>query len=277
MRETWAQPAPGPFRVRENPQSYDQQAMFQLYRAGLGDPQGAAAVFYDYVAERLALPQWMTPDALYDALLTREGGYRDEAPRAAKTLTLGAIKKHLAHAVSNVYDLEELTEAAGLHTPNQWQDRMDSFERGTYSYTYQEALREGESEERATELAETAEEKERDEEFYRYHGAVMYVLDTAAEGNHLELIPTSPEEAYPFEFFVRPRGDFGWEHVAIVVMNTIEGEGYFGYQGDLNAFLDSGPYTARQAVLVHLHVVFATWWNVWQSTSASQVFDRQLR
>lgn len=45
-----------------------------------------------------------------------------------------------------------------------------------------------------------------------------------------------------------------WEDAADKIRETINGVGYFTFYS-LREFLESGPYTARQAALSHLHCV----------------------
>lgn len=100
----------------------------------------------------------------------------------------------------------------------------------------------------------------RDEVYSNWHDAVMSVAHQLFGEHDLELEPVRQRRGAPaYEFRIKPihihvwphglRHD--WKHSAMMMLRTINGVGYFQFDS-LKDFLDSGPYTPRQAVLSHL-------------------------
>lgn len=56
----------------------------------------------------------------------------------------------------------------------------------------------------------------------------------------------------PGQYRISPMGNTSWRQVAARLCRTIKDFGMF-YFSSTQEFLDSGPYTAKQAVLNHLH------------------------
>jgi len=65
-----------------------------------------------------------------------------------------------------------------------------------------------------------------------------------------------------------------WEVAADAIRRTINGVGYFEFSS-LREFLSSGPYTARQAVLLHLGSI-PDWTEVYEGGSTKHAFEREL-
>lgn len=98
---------------------------------------------------------------------------------------------------------------------------------------------------------EEGEQEARDEVFRRYHDALTNVADTLFEQHGLTLVPVGKGRT-PYEFTITPKKS--WEDAAAKILDTINGVGMFEFK-NVKEFLDSGPYTARQAVLQHLHYI----------------------
>lgn len=131
-------------------------------------------------------------------------------------------------------------------------------------------------------------EDERSEAEYRLEGELYNswhdAVTSAAEslyGEHgLELAPIKfrrkvPEGTRPYEFRIVPK--ISWPDAADKIRNTIEGDGILGYYIDgLKGFLRSGPYTARSAVLAHLHWI-KKYPAVYGTASADTLYQRHWR
>ena len=85
--------------------------------------------------------------------------------------------------------------------------------------------------------------------FSKYHDALTSTADEVFGESGLVLVPRRKAEKRPFEYKIAP--EKSWNDAAARILKTINGIGMFEFRG-LKEFLDSGPYTARQAVLQHL-------------------------
>ena len=87
--------------------------------------------------------------------------------------------------------------------------------------------------------------------FRNYHDALTGAADSAFEDIGLVLVPTGrgSKTRTPPTYKVAPVTS--WKDAAQKVLRVINGVGYFTYD-NLKEFLDSGPYTAREAVLSNL-------------------------
>lgn len=90
------------------------------------------------------------------------------------------------------------------------------------------------------------------EVYGKWHGAVMRVAEDLFERHGLELVGAHGDEDYPFEYRVTPSDS--WPAAAEKIMQTINGVGMFQFDS-LREFLRSGPWTAREAVLLHLGTI----------------------
>lgn len=100
-----------------------------------------------------------------------------------------------------------------------------------------------------------AERAAQDEVYTQWYDAVKHVAEKLFEEHGLELHPIAVKrrgvvDKRPFEFKIVPFNS--WEDAADKIRETINGVGAF-YFRNLREFLDSGPCTARQAVLSHLN------------------------
>jgi len=98
---------------------------------------------------------------------------------------------------------------------------------------------------------EEGEQEARDEVFRKYHDALNNTADDLFEQHGLVLNPVGKART-PYEFTIAPKKS--WDDAAVLVLDTINGVGMFTFSS-VREFLDSGPYTARQAVLQHLHYI----------------------
>lgn len=138
----------------------------------------------------------------------------------------------------------------------------------TYSYAFRQAEEEGATQEEAEQFAQKAEEEEEAEAYRSYTNAVMSVANDLFGKHGLDLVL-----AKNGSYAVAPTES--WEKAANDIRETINGVGYFHFN-TLKEFLDSGPWTARQAVLEHLHWI-KDYPRVYGEGTATSMFDRRLR
>src|SRR5574341_923277 len=101
----------------------------------------------------------------------------------------------------------------------------------------------------AEKIREEAEQAAGDELFGNWYDAVERVA-TELFGEHgLYLTPVDKRTERAYEFRITPQ--VSWADAANRIRETINGVGEFHFNS-LREFLDSGPWTARQAVLEHL-------------------------
>lgn len=116
--------------------------------------------------------------------------------------------------------------------------------------------------------------------FRSWHDAVMAVAESLYGEHGLELHPVKftrkvPEGTRPYEYRVVPK--VSWLDAADHIRNTIEGDGFLGYYiNGLRGFLSSGPYTARSAVLAHLHWI-KKYPEVYGSKAAQRLYENAWR
>ena len=119
----------------------------------------------------------------------------------------------------------------------------------------------------------------RDDLFVSWYRAVEAATERLLEAHDLELSPAykkirgKPVGDHPFELRIHPVKS--WNASADAIRETINGVGYFHFSS-LREFLDSGPYTARQAVLEHLGYI-KDYPAVYGSKSAQGIYDSYFR
>ena len=141
-------------------------------------------------------------------------------------------------------------QLAGLFDLPSWEELDDdNYLFSHYDYAYSQALEEGKTEEEAEKIAQKAEGEARDELYGKWHEGVTQAADRLFEVHGLELIPES-DDRVPYKYSVEPKKS--WRDAADKVLETINGVGYFHFN-TLEEFLESGPYTPKEAVLLHTH------------------------
>lgn len=114
------------------------------------------------------------------------------------------------------------------------------------------------------------------EAYHNYHNALMHVAENLFELHGLILAPVHfprSDKRYPTEFQIAP--EKSWDVAARKLLTTINGVGDISFSS-LKDFLDSGPYTARQAVLSHLGYI-GRYPDVYGTPNAERQFERYLR
>lgn len=114
-----------------------------------------------------------------------------------------------------------------------------------------------------------AEQEASDEIFNKWHTGVMSAANELFDPHGLGLTPKG-DSPYPWEFIVEPFKS--WRDAAEHLRQTVNGYGMFVFDS-LKEFLDSGPYTPKEAVLGHLHWI-RHYPEVYGSDSAQRMFDR---
>lgn len=99
----------------------------------------------------------------------------------------------------------------------------------------------------AREFADKCEDKERDELYSKYCDAIVRVFETFLIHHNLQLNTFSKKTV---KHFIIPV--VSWRDAANHILETVNGVGFF-YFNSLRDFLDSGPYSPKQAVMSHLH------------------------
>ena len=177
----------------------------------------------------------------------------------------------MAKKLSDKITIEDLAKMLGL--PD-W-DRIDEMNQQYYFEASQGAPDE--------EAQLEAEREAQTEVFNTWYDAVENTA-TKLFGEHgLELQPSGKwhpstrtktrAEARPFTMKIVP--SVSWEDAANRIRRTINGVGHFHFDS-LREFLDSGPYTARQAVLSHLGYI-KRYPDVYGSTSAQRMYESAWR
>lgn len=181
-------------------------------------------------------------------------------------------------------DTKNINQLAGMFGLSDWdklEDRNVDYFAELGSYAYDEALKEatedGDAEEVAEEKAgkarEEAEMEASGELFHQWHNAVMSAVEPLFEVHGLTLTPKGKKTNHPYEYKIVPTND--WKEAASKIIGTINGVGYFEF-GSLQDFLDSGPYTPREAVLSHLgHIT--SYPDVYGDLSPERSFERSFR
>ena len=123
--------------------------------------------------------------------------------------------------------------------------------------------------------AEAAEQEAQTEIYNRWYDAVESAASKLFEEHGLELSHTGKQgtENRRYNFKIVP--STSWDAAANKIRETINGVGTFHFD-NLREFLDSGPYTARQAVLSHLGYI-KRYPAVYGGLGANQMYEHAWR
>jgi hypothetical protein len=178
--------------------------------------------------------------------------------RGASTRHHATVKKPSAKGKTTTkIDVDRLVKMFGLPEWNDIDERNHHY--------YWEAARGAEDE-------EAAEQAARDELYHKWYDAVTGVAERLFGEHGLELDPAGKGDR-PYEFRIVPKKD--WKDAADKIRTTMGGVGYFDFN-TLREFLDSGPYTAQQAVLSHLGTI-SDYPSVYGGSSARSMYDQSMR
>ena len=185
-------------------------------------------------------------------------------------------------------DLDRLCKLFKLPTQEELDEGNTDYVDEAGSVAIKEAVKDadtfGEAEltdEERDEIRSKAETEASDELYHRWHGAVMSAIESVFAEHGLQLEPCKARRPhrkgfvvkYPHEFNVVPVES--WSDAANKIRDTITGYGLFEFW-TLREFLESGPYTPRQAVLSHLN-----WMRrrseVYGTSSPQRVYEMSFR
>lgn len=174
---------------------------------------------------------------------------------------------------SDTTDLDKLAKLFGIPTSDELSEMNDFSE--AYSAGRREALADGATEDEADEKGLEYEQAEQDELYSRWSDGVTHVADELFGRHGLELSPKHPDKksGRSFEYKIFPSKS--WNDAANKIRETVNGVGDFHFN-TLKEFLDSGPYTAREAVLSHLGYI-SDWPNVYGNSSPSRMYSDYVR
>lgn len=124
-----------------------------------------------------------------------------------------------------------------------------------------------------TEEAQQKAEEEASAELYnKWHDAVESAAENLFGLHGLDLVAKGKGDR-AYEYKIEPKQS--WQDAARQIVNTINGVGYFHFN-TTKEFLDSGPWTAREAVLEHLGYI-KRYSDVYGSDSAKSRFEAAWR
>jgi hypothetical protein len=172
----------------------------------------------------------------------------------------------------HIVNVDEMAEALKLPS---W-DTLDEMNL-QYYWEAAKGADEGLEGEAAEEALHAAEDEARTELFQKWHSAVVAVYEKLLDEHQLQMAPRYTgkrrRSEYPFEWVVRPKTT--WQAAANALRETVNGVGMFHFS-TLREFLSSGPYTAREAALGHLHWM-KDWFAVYGAGSASGAYESAMR
>lgn len=172
--------------------------------------------------------------------------------------------------LTGILTIDDLAKMFGLPDSDRLMESNIDYGGENYMSAFREAKQEGASEEKAEEAGLAAEQGVMDEVYGQWHGAVQNAAVRLFEEHGLEL---RGKGRLSYEYVVAPVKS--WSDVASHILTTINGVGEFEFSS-LREFLDSGPYTPREAVLSHLHWI--KWWpEVYGEPSARRMYEQAWR
>ena len=163
--------------------------------------------------------------------------------------------------------ITDVAEALGMTTYEQLEELNLDYINAIGQAAYDAAIKEGADDVEADEDRLEAEEKEQNVLFLKYEGAVEEVARRLLRAHELDLtvLPRNKRGIRPL---------VSWDAATMKLMQTINGIGFYTY--NLEEFLDSGPYTARQAVESHWKVLRHAY-KVYGDISPARGFERAFR
>jgi len=170
-------------------------------------------------------------------------------------------------------DLDKIAKMFSLPTIDEVEEMNVEYKDEAYRAGYDEAKSEGESDEKAEERAFKFEQAAGDEIVRNWHNAVTSVAEQLFGAHKLELVQRRKKETLPFEYYVIPTET--WREAANEIRETINGVGTSHFSS-LKEFLESGPYTPREAVENHLGYV-RHYPEVYGTSSAGRIYESAWR
>lgn len=173
------------------------------------------------------------------------------------------MKKNKAYRgnLSNKLDMYRLYELTGLHPPDNY------IEYNMYSYVYEDAIKNGSTEEEAEAAAAEAEQREYDEYFRKHSDGVVKAARMLFEAHDMSL------KEFDGNYYFEPNRS--WKASLKEVIKTINGVGYFTF-GSVKELCYSGPYTVYEALITHLHWM-KDYPEVYGTDSCARILERHMR
>lgn len=207
------------------------------------------------IQERFPSGQWVTVETV-----VRKSSSATGSPRTAKK-SAHATKAATKTGTGDKITIDQLAKMFGL--PD-W-DKIDEMNQ----QHYWEMARGAEDEEAQME----AEQEAQGEVYRQWYDAVESAANKLFEEHGLELrgspLRKGKDSGRPHTLKIFPSAT--WNTAADKIRETINGVGDFHFDS-LREFLDSGPYTAKQAVLSHLGAI-RSYPAVYGGQGARQMYD----
>lgn len=177
------------------------------------------------------------------------------------------MAKAKAKAAKDVIDVDRLVRMLDLPAWDDVNETNVDYIGGARVAVYDEAIKEGLSEEEAEDRSLKAEQEAGDEVYRNWHGAVTSAADELFGHHHLELVPVRKAERTPFEYTVEPVAGKTWADAARELATTINGVGMVSVSAEEYA------RSPRRFVLEHLGSI-AYYPDVYGTASASRIYER---
>lgn len=204
------------------------------------------------------------------------GGMKPRGPERAKIMATAkrSARSKLAHArmSKDKINVDELAKMFEIPAYEDLDERNIDYVADAGHYAAEHAQKEGLSEREIEEAREEAEMEAQDEVYQPWYDGILHVSEKLFGEHKLELKPIGKDKR-PWEYKILPKTT--WEDAAREIIQTINGVGYFHFNS-LKEFMDSGPYTARESVLSHIHWI-ADWPRVYGEGTARSMYDRYVR
>ena len=173
-------------------------------------------------------------------------------------------------------EFDKLVKLYGLPDSDDIMEMNVDYIGETYAQVHKAALREALDDEMdddaaeayAEEKAQKAEQETSDEVYRTYVGAVESAVETTMGHANIDV-----ELKKDGKWHITPQKS--WEDSAKKIVEILNGVGMFHFSS-LREFLDSGPYTAREAVEKHLGVT-ADYAEVYGDSSPKRLYERAWR
>ncbi len=150
-------------------------------------------------------------------------------------------------------DVIRMARILGVKTPEEFDEELRTIPRDTYGIVLREAIDEGCSDEEAEEKAMAAEDAELAELVRKYESDLVSIFENEAANLKLEI---SALKTKPGVYAITPKDS--WAKSAQAVRSIVHGIAGWWFPS-FREFLDSGPYTPRQAVDAHLGYLGEQW------------------
>lgn len=175
------------------------------------------------------------------------------------TCSCGAVHVVKSERLSPYLDLDQVAELLGVESFSSYDD-----------YYIENVSCDCSEQDQDAGKCDCGFEAGRTELFRQYTGALNQIAEHLLDKHGLLLEETAQE----WRKKIVPQ--VSWRDATKHIMMTIEGHGMFDYHGDVQEFLERGPYTAFQAVMEHLHWM-KSYYEVYGDTGAKERMERAMR